>query len=80
MDEMQKDINDIKIDVAEIKLDLKYHMKRTATLEERQDQFSAAILPLVGLKDEIKGAVKFIKIVALLAGIAESISLILRHT
>lgn len=31
---MQKDIEDIKVDIAEIKTDLKYHIKRTDMLEE----------------------------------------------
>lgn len=31
---MQKDMEEIKVDIAEIKTDLKYHIKRTDLLEE----------------------------------------------
>lgn len=67
-DQAKKDIAEIKIDIAEIKVDLKHHVKRT-------DDLQALVEPVVELRSEIIGAVNFIKLIGVLAAIAESIHL-----
>jgi chromosome segregation ATPase len=39
LDKQSKDTQDIKIQIVEIKSDLKHHIKRTDMLEDRQDIF-----------------------------------------
>jgi hypothetical protein len=63
-DKAKKDIAKIQVDIAEIKVDLKHHVKRT-------DDLQNMVQPLVDLRREIKGVVKLIYLISALATIVE---------
>lgn len=65
MDEQaKKNIAQMQVDIAEIKVDLKHHVKRT-------DQLQDMIQPLINLHKEVKGAVKLVYLLSALATIIE---------
>lgn len=71
LDKIQDDVSEIKTDIALIKADLKVHIKRS-------DQNEARIDALQTQSDKIIGAANFIKIVGIMAAIAESIHMMIR--
>lgn len=63
-DKTRSDITEMKVDIAEIKVNLAHHIKRTDDLQE-------IVEPLVTLRAEIKGVVKLVYLIAALAAILE---------
>lgn len=61
---MEKDIQEIKVDIAEIKVDLKYHIKRTDELEKM-------VLPIYKFKIWIQYTLVFVSALATIYSLKE---------
>lgn len=64
IDAIKDDVNDIKVTQAEQNLILKEHMRRTELLEE-------IVEPMKKHIDGLHGVIKLVKVLGILAGIAE---------
>lgn len=54
------DIQEIKIHLAEISKDLKYHIKRTDLLEEHLKQLETRLVPITSHINSVKSITKFL--------------------
>ena len=72
LDSIESKLDDVAYTLVKNTQILDEHMRRTTQLEDRVDELSE-------IRQEIQGAVKLIKLIALLAGIAESVSMVVRH-
>ena len=70
-DRVRLDLSEIKTDIAEMKVDLKHHVKRT-------DDLQKMVEPLVDLRKEIKGAINLIYLLAAIAAIIETARLFIK--
>lgn len=73
---MEKDITEIKVHLAEIKIDLKHHMKRTELLEDEVREWRKDIEPVQEHITVVTGIGRLLGLLAIIAGgIAAVISL-----
>lgn len=77
-----KEIGELKVEQAEIKVDVKYHIKRTDIAEENIEILRKEVQPLFKFRDYVMGALKLIGLLGVLATIVmatvEAIQFILR--
>ena len=71
IDKITEHIANIDVTLAKQSVSLDVHIKRTNQLEDRQDQLTQCLTMISSHLAEFKGVVKFIKILGVIAGIAE---------
>ena len=68
LDDQNEHLGSIDVSIAEIKVDVAHHIKRT-------DDLQAEVTPLSDLRKEIKGVIKLIYLISAIAAIVEAIRL-----
>ena len=67
-------ILEIKDDIAEIKLDLRYHVKRTDLAEENLKILRSELKPVEKHVEQMQGALNLVKIVSVVLGVVIAIA------
>ncbi len=65
VDEMLEKMGDMNVSIAKIQIDVAHHIKRTDLLEKQ-------VGPMKEHASELKGAVKFLKLLAVIVAIVEA--------
>ncbi len=65
VDSILKQMGEINVSLAEIKVDVAHHIKRTEILEQQ-------IVPMREHTSELKGVIKFLKLAGIVIGIIEA--------
>ncbi len=66
LDDTNEHLGSIDVSLAEMRVDVAYHIKRSDSLEEQ-------VVPLSNLRKEMKGVIKLIYLISALAAIVEAI-------
>ena len=62
-------IAEIQLDIAEIKADLRYHIRRTDLLDEDLKQQRGELKPVVKHVEQMQGALNLVKILSVVLGV-----------
>lgn len=79
LDRILERVSQIDVTIAAQHSTLEHHIARTLALEKRLDIAEEQFKPAVEMVSEMRGMIKLVKLIALLAGIAEAISQVVRH-
>lgn len=70
LEDVKRDQSEMKIDLAETRKDIKYHIRRTDILEEKNEKSYEAYLQMIG-------SLKFLAAVSLILGIIATLTQII---
>ena len=67
-------IAEIQLDIAEIKADLRYHIRRTDLLDDDLKQQRSELKPVVKHVEQMQGALNLVKITSVVLGVVLAIA------
>lgn len=78
LDKIADDMADIKIDIAEIRKDINYHIMRTDIAESRIEMLRNELRPVEVHVERMNGALKLLGVLSLIAGLIAAVAKIIQ--
>jgi uncharacterized protein YoxC len=74
LDRIADKIEEIRADIAEIKVDLRYHIKRTDLLDDDLKQQRKELKPVVKHVEQMQGALNLVKVLGVILSVVLAVA------